>query len=62
MEALFRHIMCECVFNVGITVDMYYMSEFYSNYSRLYDQFDQNFVVNNQTFMDMLILGTLFLH
>ena len=48
----FRHIMCEYVFNVGITIDTYYMSELCSSYSRLYDEFDQNNVVNNQTFMD----------
>lgn len=58
------HIMCEYVFNVGITIDMYmyYMSELYSNYSKLYDEFDQNRMVNNQTFMDMLVLGTLILY
>jgi len=39
---------------VGKTVDLYYMSELYSSYSRFYDEFDQNNVVNNQTFMDML--------
>jgi len=44
--------------NVGITIDMYYMSELYSNYSCLYDELDQNNVDNNQTFMDMLVLGT----
>jgi len=47
-------ILCENVFNVGITIDMYYMSELYSSYSRLYDEFDQNNVVDNQTFMGML--------
>ena len=39
---------------MGKTVDLYYMSELYSSYSRFYDEFDQNNVVNNQTFMDML--------
>jgi len=47
-------ILCANVFNVGITIDMYCTSELYSSYSRLYDEFDQNNVVNNQTFMDML--------
>jgi len=38
---------------------MYYMSELYSIYSRLYEEFDQNNVVNNPNFMDVLVLGTL---
>jgi hypothetical protein len=59
-----EHITCEYVFNVGITIDMYtyYMSQLYSSYSKLYDEFDQNNVVNNQTFMDMLVSGTLILY
>jgi len=47
---------------VGITIDWCYMSELYSNYTRLYDEFDQYNVVNNQIFVDVLVLGTLMLH
>jgi hypothetical protein len=62
MGILFRHFMCEYVFNVGITIDKCYSSELYSNYSSFYDQFDKKNVVNNQTFMGMLVLGAIFLH